>query len=195
MGTWPQLWTVKQETIWKKWFLLLVNIIQDTCDAWDWRHNGHWPENVKDTADDVTGSTYLEMPYLLLKIVNLYSLKLAFWLLAARNNLKTLSTFRRHFIVLSEDTFIKVQFSCSVVSDSLQSHEPQHARPPCPSPTPRVYQNTWHRVGDAIQPSHPLSPFPPALNLSQLQGLFQWVSSSHQVAKVLEFQLQHLSFQ
>ena len=49
---------------------------------------------------------------------------------------------------------------------------------------------------DAIQPSHPLlSPSPPALNLSQHQGLFQWVSSSHQVAKVLEFQLQHQSFQ
>ena len=53
-----------------------------------------------------------------------------------------------------------------------------------------------HRVSDAIQPSHPLSsPSPPALNLSQHQGLFQWVSSSHQVAKVLEFQLQHQSFQ
>ena len=46
--------------------------------------------------------------------------------------------------------------------------------------------------GDAIQPSHPLSsPSPPAFNLSQHQGLFQWVSSLHQVAKVLEFQLQH----
>ena len=53
-----------------------------------------------------------------------------------------------------------------------------------------------HWVGDAIQPSHPLSsPSPPALNLSQHQGLFQWVSSSHQVAKVSEFQLQHQSFQ
>ena len=53
-----------------------------------------------------------------------------------------------------------------------------------------------HRVGNAIQPSHPLSsPSPPAFNLSQHQGLFQWVSSSHQVAKVLEFQLQHQSFQ
>ena len=47
-----------------------------------------------------------------------------------------------------------------------------------------------HRVGDAIQPSHPLSPLsPPAFNLSQHQGLFQWVGSSHQVAKVLELQL------
>ena len=51
-------------------------------------------------------------------------------------------------------------------------------------------------MGDAIQPSHPLlSPSPPAFNLSQHQGLFQWVSSLHQVAKVLEFQLQHQSFQ
>ena len=57
-------------------------------------------------------------------------------------------------------------------------------------------QTHVHRVGDAIQPSHPLlSPSPPALNLSQHQGLFQWVSSSPQVAKVLEFQLQHQSFQ
>ena len=53
-----------------------------------------------------------------------------------------------------------------------------------------------HWVSDAIYPSHPLSfPSPPTFNLSQHQGLFQWVSSSHQVAKVLEFQLQHQSFQ
>ena len=51
-------------------------------------------------------------------------------------------------------------------------------------------------VRDAIQPSHPLlTPFPPAFSLSQHQGLFQWGSSSHQAAKVLEFQLQHQSFQ
>ena len=51
-----------------------------------------------------------------------------------------------------------------------------------------------HRVGNAIQPSHPLSsPYPPAFNFSQHQGLYQWVSSLHQVAKVLE--LQHQSFQ
>ena len=53
-----------------------------------------------------------------------------------------------------------------------------------------------HRVRDAIQPSHPLwSPSPPALNLSQHQDLFQGVRSSHQVARVLELQLQHQSFQ
>ena len=61
---------------------------------------------------------------------------------------------------------------------------------------PEFTQAHLHWVGDAIQPSHPLSfPSPPALYLSQHQGLFKWVSSSHQVAKVLEFQLQHLSFQ
>ena len=61
---------------------------------------------------------------------------------------------------------------------------------------PDFTQTHVHWVGDAIQPPHPLScPSPPALNLSQHQGLFIWVSSSHQVAKVLEFQLQHQSFQ
>ena len=60
---------------------------------------------------------------------------------------------------------------------------------------PEPTQTHVHWVGDAIQPSHPLlSPSPPAFNLSQHQGLFQWVSSLHQVAKVLEFQLQHQSF-
>ena len=61
---------------------------------------------------------------------------------------------------------------------------------------PKPTQTHVHWVGNAIQPSHPLSsPSPPAFNLSQHQCLFQWVSSSHQVAKVLEFQLQHQSFQ
>ena len=61
---------------------------------------------------------------------------------------------------------------------------------------PEFTQTHVHWVGDAIQPSHPLlSPSPPTFNLSQHQGLFKWVSPSHQVAKVLEFQLQHQSFQ
>ena len=90
--------------------------------------------------------------------------------------------------------FRSVQFSCSVVSESLRPHEPQHARPPCPSPTPRVHPNpcplNWW-----CHPTISSSSHPPALNPSQHQSLFQWVSSSHQVAKVLEFQLQHQSFQ
>ena len=57
---------------------------------------------------------------------------------------------------------------------------------------PEFTQTHAYWVGEAIQPSHPLSsPSPPVLNLSQDQGLFKWVSSSHQVAKVLEFLLQH----
>ena len=86
--------------------------------------------------------------------------------------------------------FSSVQFSRSVVSDSLRPHESQHIRPPCPSPTPRVHSDSLHRVRDAIQPSHPLSsPSPPAPNPSQHQSLFQWVNSLHKVAKLLEFQL------
>ena len=86
----------------------------------------------------------------------------------------------------SQLSFSSVHFSCSVLSDSLLPHESQHTRPPCPSPP----QTHIHWVSDAIQPSHPLSsPSPPAPNPSQHQSLFQWVNSSHEVAKVLEFQL------
>ena len=78
---------------------------------------------------------------------------------------------------------------CSGMSNSLQLHGLQHARVPCPSLFPRVCSNSCPWVGDASQPSHPLSsPSPPALNFSQHQGLFQWVSSLHQMAKVKELQ-------
>ena len=87
------------------------------------------------------------------------------------------------------------QLSCSVTSDSLRPHGLQHARLPCPS-SPRVFSTHVPWDGDAIQPCHPLSPpSPPALYLSQHQGLFQGVTSSHQQAKILQFQLQHQSFQ
>ena len=92
--------------------------------------------------------------------------------------------------------FSSVQFSLSVVSDSLRPHELQHTRPPCPSPTPGVHSNLlpsspW--CHPAISSS--VVPFSPAPDPSQHQSLFQWVNSSHEVAKVLEFQLQHHSFQ
>ena len=71
--------------------------------------------------------------------------------------------------------FSSVQFSCSVVSDSLRPHGPQNVKPPCPSPTLGVYSNSSPWVGDALQPSHLLSsPSPLAFNLSQ-----------HEVAKVI----------
>ena len=67
---------------------------------------------------------------------------------------------------------------------------------PVPHQFPEFTQTHAHQIGDAIEPSHPLlSPSPPAPNPSQHQGLFQRVNSSHQVAKVLAFQLQHQSFQ
>ena len=84
-----------------------------------------------------------------------------------------------------------VQFSRSVVSDSLWPHGLQHTRFPCPSPTPGVYSTHVHWVGEAIQQSHHLLSLSPAFNRAQHQGLFQWVSTFHQVTKVLEFQLQH----
>ena len=87
-------------------------------------------------------------------------------------------------------------FSCSVMSNSWLPHGLQHAWLHCPSPTPGVTQTHVHWVSDAIQPSYPLSsPSPPTINLSQHQGLFKWVSSLYQVAKVLKLQLQHQSFQ
>ena len=80
------------------------------------------------------------------------------------------------------------QFSCSVVSDSSWSHGLQHIRLPCPSGIPRACWNSCPLSRWATQPSHPLSSCsPPTLNLSQHQGLFQWVSSPHQRAKYWRF--------
>ena len=91
---------------------------------------------------------------------------------------------------------LSVQFSHSVVSDSLWLHESQHARPPCPSPNPGVYSNPcplsrWYHpaISSCVIP---FSSCPQSLPAS---GSFPMVNSSHQVAKVLEFQRQHQSFQ
>ena len=83
--------------------------------------------------------------------------------------------------------FSSVHFNHSVVSDSLRPHRLQHRGFLVHHRLPELAQTHVYLVSDAIQTSHPLSsPSPPAFNLSQHQGLFQWVSSSHQVAKVLE---------
>ena len=91
--------------------------------------------------------------------------------------------------------FSSVQFSHSVVSNSLWPHALQHARLPYPSPTPGVYPNScplsrWCHLTISFS----VIPFSSCLQSRQHQSLFQWVSSSHQVAKELEFQLQHQSF-
>ena len=96
-----------------------------------------------------------------------------------------------HFTILSKS----VQFNHSVVSDTLQPHELQHASLPVYCRLPEFTQIHVLWVSDAIQPSHPLSSPYPTFNLSQHQGLFQWVSSLHQGAKVLDFQLHSQSFQ
>ena len=89
-----------------------------------------------------------------------------------------------------------LQFSRSVVSDSCNPMDCSAPGLPVHHQLPEFTQTHVHWAGDATQPSHPLSsPSPPTFNLSQHQGVFKWVSSSYQVAKVLEFQLQHQSFQ
>ena len=89
--------------------------------------------------------------------------------------------------------FSSVTQSCPILCNPMDCSTPSL---PVHYQLPELTQTHVHQVGDAIQPSHLLlSPSPPAFNLSQHQGLFQWVRFSHQVAKVLEFQLQHQSFQ
>ena len=89
--------------------------------------------------------------------------------------------------------FSSVAQSCPTLCDPVNRSTPAL---PVRHKLPESTQTHVHWVSDAIQPSNPLSPSsPPALNLSQHLGLFQWVGSSHQVTKVLGFQLQHQSFQ
>ena len=93
-----------------------------------------------------------------------------------------LSSWNCHNIV---NQLLLLLFSHPVMSDSLQPHWLKHAKLSVPHHLPKFAQVHVHSIGYAIQPSH--------LNLSQPQGLFQWVSCSHQVTKILEFQLQHQS--
>ena len=96
-------------------------------------------------------------------------------------------------LLLLLSQFTSVAQSCPTLCDPADCSTPGF---PVHHQLREFTQTHVHWVGDAIQPSHPLSsPSPPAFNLSQPQSLFKWVSSSHQVAKVLEFQLQHQSFQ
>ena len=96
-------------------------------------------------------------------------------------------------VQFSSVQFSSVAQSCPTLCDPMNRHT---ASLPVSHKLPELTQTYVHRVGDAIQLSHPLSsPSPLAPNPSQHQGLFQWVNSSHEVAKILEFQLQHQSFQ
>ena len=111
---------------------------------------------------------------------------------------RTLFEFLRSQWNTSLVTSISVQFSsvaqsCPTLRDPMNRSTPGL---PVHHQLPEFTQTCIHWVSDAIQPSHPQSsPSSPAPNPSQHQSLFQWVNSSHEVAKVLEFQLQHQSFQ
>ena len=95
-----------------------------------------------------------------------------------------------HECLQSSTQFSSVTQSCPTLCDPMNRSMPGL---PVHHKLLEFTQTHAHCVGDAIQPSHPLlSPSPPALNLSQHQGLFQWVNSSHEVAKVLEFQPHHV---
>ena len=96
-------------------------------------------------------------------------------------------------LTYSKRSFRSVTQSCPTLCNPMDCSTPGHT---VHHQLPELAQIHVHWVGDAIQPSHPLlSPYPSALNLSQHQGLFKWVSSLHQVTKLLAFQLQHQSFQ
>ena len=104
-----------------------------------------------------------------------------------------LSTLPFYFIHDQSAQFSSVAQSCPTLCDPMKRSTPGL---PVHDQLLEFTQTHIHRISDAIQPSHPLSsPFPSAPNPSQHQSLFQWVNSSHEVAKVLEFQPQHHSFQ
>ena len=120
-----------------------------------------------------------------------YHLHICFYVLESTS--RYLDLFLDTFVYLSSVSFSLVTQLCPTLCDPMDCSAPGL---PVHHQLPEFTQTHVHSVGDAIQPSHTLSsPSPPALNLSQHQGLFKWVSSWHQVDKVLEFQLQHQSFQ
>ena len=125
-------------------------------------------------------------------LVNVWiHLEYAFYLLQVKRSLLIFElNYRKEILNFLGSRGGSVQFSCSVVSNSLRPHESQHTRPPCPSPTPGVHPDSrplsqW--CHPAISSSVvPFSSCPQSLPASDL---FQWVNSLHEVAKVLEFQL------
>ena len=114
-----------------------------------------------------------------------------FWEMSFSPPLQTPPSPANHYQLLVQ--FSSVTQSCPTLRNTMD-----HSTPGLPVHHQLLesIQTHVHWVGDAIQPSEPLSSLSPsAFNLSQYQGLFKWVSSLHQVAKVMEFQLQHQSFQ
>ena len=155
------------------------------------KSNEEWKSNGKiEKGSEVKASSVLDiskgMACLSKGCVNLFSEK-------AGLNLNIQKTKTMASGPISSDQFSSVAQSYRTLFKPMNWSTPGF---PVHHQLPEFTQTHVHWVGDAIQPSHPLSsPSPPALSLSQHQALFKWVSPSHQVAKVLEFQLQHQSFQ
>ena len=115
------------------------------------------------------------------------------WLALWRPTVPSRTNTKKVMCFSSSLQFSSVAQSCPTLCDPMNRSMPGL---PAHQQLLEFTQTHAHQVSDAIQPSHLLSsPSPPAPNPSQHQGLFQWVNSSHEVAKVLEFQLQHQSFQ
>ena len=175
--TWLSDWTIKEkssQTI-SKWNVKKLNFA--------WGHQESPPLTLKvehvPCANDAFDIAYLSAPF-------------------CQHTDATLVEVNTTSSSVSIQSMVSVQFSRSVVSNYLQPHELQHTRPPCPSPTPGICPNSC----PLSQWCHPtisssIVPFSSCLqeDFSQHQGLFKWVSSLHYVAKVLELQLQHQSFQ
>ena len=149
------------------------------------------PNFFSELINNIHSSTYLSIFYLLNSdsIHSFFSpnIKSRFYLLLRA--FYSLFTITYHFLLLSgkKKIFSSVAQSCPTLCDPINCSTPGL---PVHHHLPEFTQTHVHRVGDIIQPSHPLSsPSPPAPNPSQHQSLFQWVNSSHEVAKVLEFQL------
>ena len=136
-----------------------------------------------------TKSKYL---FLLLGILSLILVSIIHLKITCVKTYMKVHFFKQELIYLSVQ-FSSVTQSCPTLCDPMNLSMPGL---PVHHHLPEFTQTHVHRVSNAIQPSHPWSsPSSPAPNSSQHQSLFQWVNSLHEVAKVLEFQLQHHSFQ
>ena len=150
-----------------------------------------WNQNLSNSDTDIffwkflndfSGQPKLKISISVKERVKYISTNCAFFLCLwiKKNNIWTLS----YFSIRSN------QISRSVVSDSLRPHESQHARPPCPLPTPGVHSDS-HTSSQWCHPaiSSSVVPFSSCPKSFPASESFQWVNSSHEVAKVLEFQL------
>ena len=145
-------------------------------------------KNVKRKCQKETGAS-LKLP----SLTHLGYFEHHEWILMDYNNELKKKTIHRCLLILTVFQLSSVIQSYLTLCDPMDYSSPSLS---VHHHLPELTQTHVHWVSDAIQPFHPLSsPSPPAFSLSKHQGHFQWVSFSHQVAKVLEFQLQHQSFQ